>query len=57
MRWIKSLISWFTASPLEAGGLEMYKAPAMPAGQGDSDSPQPVYRSVSAPSKGSMLIS
>ena len=57
MRWIKSLISWFTALPLESEDLEMYKAPGMPAGQGDSDSTQPVYRSVSAPSKGSMLIS
>ena len=56
MRWIKSLISWFTALPLEAEDLEMYKAPAMPAEQGGGGSIQPVYSSASVPSKGSIFI-
>jgi len=56
MRWIKPLISWFTALPLEAEDLEMYKAPAMPAEQGGGDSIQPVYSSASVPSKGSIFI-
>lgn len=43
--------------PLEAEDLEMYYSPGHARRESDSNSPEFVYRSASAPSKGAMLIS